>query len=148
MTAKNMDLIGFLQSMNDPNSPFYVPKFEFEMIPFKGLKHGLKRYNDHLLPMIVRNPTVVKNLEVRGDDTFVVTFPKSGTHWVSELCWLIQNNMDFERARTEPHSMRTPFLDVSLPNNFLKQMQSPRVFMTHFEYDLLPDDLNKKSKVL
>lgn len=67
-----------MKEINDPNSQYYVPKEDFEFIPVKGTKAGVKSRNGHLVPILCRNLSVVKNMEVREDDTFVITFPKSG----------------------------------------------------------------------
>lgn len=67
-----------MQAMNDKNSPFYVQPEQFEMVPVKGIEKGLKCRNGQYLPFLVRNLSVTKNMDVREDDTFVVTFPKSG----------------------------------------------------------------------
>lgn len=72
------DTADVMKAMNDKNSPFYVEVEQFEWIPVKGTLRGIKSQNGHLLPVMVRNLKVSKHLEVRNDDTFVVTFPKSG----------------------------------------------------------------------
>lgn len=63
---------------DDPSWEFYVPREEAEVVPVKGFPHGLKRINGHLLPQLCRNVSIFKSLEVRENDTFVVTYPKSG----------------------------------------------------------------------
>lgn len=73
-----MDMINLMKSMNDPNWEFYVPKEEMENVDIKGYKFGLRRLNGRLLPQLCKNMSVVKSMEVKEDDTFVVTYPKSG----------------------------------------------------------------------
>ena len=73
---------------------------------------------------------------------------KKGTHWVAEMCWLIQNNLEYEIATNEKFIMRVPFIELVLSKPFLDQMQSPRTFMTHYQRDLLPENLNQKAKVV
>lgn len=51
------------------------------------------------------------NFKVRSDDTWVVTFPRSGTTWTQELVWLISNNLDFETAKKINLDDRFPFLE-------------------------------------
>lgn len=76
MDPSKMDMMEFMKGLNDPTSPFYVPPYEFEIIPYKGLKNGVKTYKGHILPFICRNPVVIKEIDVKETDTFVVTFPK------------------------------------------------------------------------
>ena len=76
--ASKIDLFTYMKGLDDPESPYYVPRLEYETKPFKGNQNGLQVYKGHLLPSICRNAEVVKSMEVKPDDTFVVTFPKSG----------------------------------------------------------------------
>lgn len=153
-------------SMHDPNWEFYVPKQQLENVPLKGSKVGLQRFNGHLLPQLCRNLTVIKDMDVRPDDTFVVTFPKSGsimmtknlispflnrlltgTNWVAEMCWLINNNCDFDAANKKHHMARSSFIDMGWSNGFLNLMPSPRVFQSHLRLEFLPDNVQNKAKV-
>ena len=78
MASTKLDAVKFMKGLNDPESPYYVPKQEHEMRPFKGLKDGIKIYKGLILPMVSRNVEIVKSMDVKPDDTFVVSFPKSG----------------------------------------------------------------------
>jgi Sulfotransferase domain len=53
----------------------------------------------------------IKNLEVYEDDVWVVTFPKCGTSWTQEMVWMINNNLNFEKALNIPDMERFPFLE-------------------------------------
>lgn len=53
----------------------------------------------------------VKNFKVFSDDIWVASFPKCGTTWTIEMVWLINNNMDFEGARSVKADDRFPFLE-------------------------------------
>ena len=49
---------------------------QIEKIP--GYKNGLKIANGSYLPMYVRNLSIIKSMELRDTDTFVIGYPKSG----------------------------------------------------------------------
>lgn len=85
-TNKIQDLLTYMKATNDPSSPLYVPKYEFDRVSLKGFKHDLYAYKDHLLPNVVRNPMLIKNMNVNENDTFVVTFPKAGTRKKIDIC--------------------------------------------------------------
>uniref|UniRef100_A0A182U0K0 Sulfotransferase domain-containing protein n=1 Tax=Anopheles melas TaxID=34690 RepID=A0A182U0K0_9DIPT len=53
----------------------------------------------------------IKDMEVRPDDVWIVTYPKSGTTWTQELIWLVCNGLDFQRAKDVPLDARFPFLE-------------------------------------
>ncbi|XP_058826268.1 luciferin sulfotransferase-like [Topomyia yanbarensis] len=87
------------------------------------------------------------NFEVKKDDVWVSSFPKSGTTWCQEMVWLICHGLDFSAAKSEPLSTRFPFLEVSLIhdtkgeiNSFerARDMPSPRFIKTHLAVSMLP----------
>ncbi|XP_052757403.1 luciferin sulfotransferase-like isoform X2 [Galleria mellonella] len=63
----------------------------------------------------------IYNMEVRPNDVFVVTFPKSGTTWVQELVWLIGNDLDYKTASNVQLFQRFPFLE------FTMVLRSPKI---------------------
>lgn len=86
-------------------------------------------------------------MEVKPDDIWVATYPKSGTTWTQEMVWLICNDLDFDRAKSESLRTRFPFVDVSLihdlPNDEssferVKNLTSPRFIKTHLPVSMLP----------
>ncbi|XP_022188003.2 LOW QUALITY PROTEIN: sulfotransferase 1C4 [Nilaparvata lugens] len=111
------------------------------------------------------------NFKVRSDDTWVVTFPRSGTTWTQELVWLLSNNLDFEKASSIPLAERFPFFEFSVfmhedvKKEFLKEnegndekqkkieeisrpvyeilnsLEGPRFIKTHLPFSLLPPNL-------
>ncbi|KAG8297664.1 hypothetical protein J6590_031704, partial [Homalodisca vitripennis] len=104
----------------------------------------------------------ILNLEIRDDDIFVCTFPKSGTTWTQEMIWCIVNNLDFDAAKVLL-VQRSPFLEGSgmldseklkdpkynLPRivwdsvGIVKSLPSPRIIKTHLPYHLLPLQLQQ-----
>lgn len=43
----------------------------------------------------------IKTMKVYSDDIWVISFPKCGTSWTIEMVWLINNNMNFQEARSK-----------------------------------------------
>ncbi|XP_076651410.1 luciferin sulfotransferase [Halictus rubicundus] len=114
----------------------------------------------------------IEEFNVRDDDVWVCSFPKTGTTWTQEMIWCIANNMDFDRAKV-PLPERFPFLEHSIlfdyttiiprhPEVHLHQLvsdsvsyagskTSPRFIKTHLPFRLLPRQLRtgeKQPKVL
>jgi hypothetical protein len=52
------------------------------------------------------------NFEVRPDDVFITTFPRSGTTWTQEMIWLICNDLDYETAMKVQLNKRFPFMEL------------------------------------
>ncbi|GFO22778.1 sulfotransferase [Plakobranchus ocellatus] len=97
----------------------------------------------------------VREFGVRGEDVFIVTYPKAGTTWMQEIVWLLLNDADFAGAAASPVYMRSPFLEFK--DDVLKEvgldiaeaMPSPRVIKTHLPLKLMPKQLfEKKPKVI
>lgn len=137
-----------LKYENDKTSDYYLEKQEFEWEPVEGTKHGLKKVNNTYLPMLVKNLDSVKKLEIREDDTFVIGYPKSGTTWVEEIVWLLQNNLDYEKARSKFHFKRILFIDRGVSKGTLEDTKSPRVLKSHLRKQFLPDNFEKTAKVV
>ncbi|XP_065570702.1 sulfotransferase 1C4-like [Artemia franciscana] len=54
----------------------------------------------------------IYNFPLDSTDIWVVTFPKSGTTWTQEQVWLLANNLDYEKAKTNLND-RFPFLEMA-----------------------------------
>lgn len=77
------------------------------------------RYEEELLDM-----------EVKPDDIWVASYPKSGTTWSQEMVWLICNDLDFDRAKSESLRTRFPFLEYS-SSEF--ELCSPKMTTIYFQ---------------
>nr|XP_006984388.1 amine sulfotransferase-like [Peromyscus maniculatus bairdii]XP_006984389.1 amine sulfotransferase-like [Peromyscus maniculatus bairdii]XP_042118003.1 amine sulfotransferase-like [Peromyscus maniculatus bairdii] len=95
---------------------------------------------------------IVENMddyEIRDDDVFLITFPKSGTIWTQQILSLIY----FEGHRNRTENVQTidrmPFFEYNNHNLDFAKMPSPRIFTSHLPYYLVPKGLkNKKIKIL
>ncbi|XP_069136398.1 amine sulfotransferase-like isoform X2 [Argopecten irradians] len=105
-----------------------------------------KKYNGKYFASIV--PGNIKDhlerldkMEVRDDDTFVLSYPKSGTHWVFTIGSMLRTG--------KSQYMGSPyFLDYN-EVDFLDKLPSPRVFGSHLTFDELPQQVREgKGKVL
>nr|XP_051711351.1 amine sulfotransferase isoform X1 [Oryctolagus cuniculus]XP_051711352.1 amine sulfotransferase isoform X1 [Oryctolagus cuniculus] len=91
----------------------------------------------------------VENFEIRDDDVFIITYPKSGTIWAQQLLSLIY----FEEHRNGTENLETiyrvPFFEYSKRVMDMRNRPSPRLFCSHIPYYLAPKNLkNKKAKVI
>ncbi|XP_070555619.1 sulfotransferase 1B1-like [Ptychodera flava] len=104
----------------------------------------------------------VKKMEIRHDDLFLISYPKSGTHWLMRIITLILNGSDFDADCR--HASAVPSLvemllsqegddpgmlmakkNRGLPMDFSpNSMESPRFLTTHAPYDLLPTQFHEK----
>ncbi|XP_039285780.1 luciferin sulfotransferase [Nilaparvata lugens] len=97
------------------------------------------------------------NLEVRPDDVWLVSFPRTGSTWTQEMVWCICNDLDYERAQ-QPGIFRTPLIELTavlgneegdwkeeLGNSvdLVEAMPKgqPRFIKTHLPLELLPKQL-------
>ncbi|XP_072021875.1 sulfotransferase 1B1-like [Amphiura filiformis] len=131
---------------------------------------GLHVYDGISFPPIVKASTLdaLKTWKVREDDIFFVAYPKSGTHWISEIIKLIVNSGDPTKIDRSGSYMTTS-LAITLANIDLATMRgnsekiaaspagyeiidswdSPRIIGTHMhERHMPPDVWKKKAKVI
>ncbi|XP_075859148.1 amine sulfotransferase-like [Microcebus murinus] len=95
---------------------------------------------------------VLENLddfELRDDDVFVVTYPKSGTIWAQQILSLIYFEEHRKRTENLESHHRVPFLEYCSRDIDFASRPSPRLFVTHLPYYLVPRGLkDKKAKII
>ncbi|XP_056638932.1 luciferin sulfotransferase-like [Diorhabda sublineata] len=116
----------------------------------------------------------ILNWNVNENDVWICSFPKTGTTWTQEMVWMIMNNLDFEKGKTNL-GIRSPFLEVTALfdyRNFQKEntdfhpppfiedslkfvkessQNGPLCIKTHLPWPLLPKEIRdniKKPKII
>ncbi|XP_055360335.1 sulfotransferase 2B1-like [Betta splendens] len=110
-------------------------------------------YKGVYVPTLVHSPDSLKYYEeftFRPDDVLIVTYPKSGTTWMQEIVPLIVSGGDPASVESLPNWDRVPWLEQNQACTLhLEQRASPRVFVTHFHYNMMPASfLEAKPKVI
>ncbi|XP_056467595.1 uncharacterized protein LOC130406183 isoform X2 [Gadus chalcogrammus] len=109
-------------------------------------------YKGVYLPKVVHFRESLKYYEefsFHPDDILIVTYPKSGTTWMQEIVPLIMSQGDPELVDTVPSWSRVPWLESGAFIHNLDQRPSPRVFITHFQYNMMSTGFLKvKPRVL
>ncbi|KAK6178005.1 hypothetical protein SNE40_012851 [Patella caerulea] len=115
-------------------------------IPDAGGKHlRLLEFNGKLYPNFPAEViTNIKSLELREDDVIISAYPKSGTHWMFEICrMLLAGRTDLEVIS------KVDFMIELMEQDVLDQAKSPRVLNSHVAFSDLPTDLAvKKPKII
>lgn len=136
-----------LENISIETSEFYIEEEDLKEELVEGNKFKFKKFESIYLPAIVKNLSSIKLLEFLPNDTFVIGYPKSGTTWVEEIVWLLQNNLDFDESLKTSHFDRVYFIDMGLSKEKINQMSRNRVFKSHLPIKYLPDNIHNKSKV-
>ncbi|XP_016019124.2 amine sulfotransferase [Rousettus aegyptiacus] len=89
------------------------------------------------------------DFEIRDDDVFIITYPKSGTIWAQQILSLIYFEGHRNGTETVDTIDRIPFLEYNIHKMDYHKKPSPRIFSTHLPYYLVPKGLkNKKAKII
>lgn len=73
----------------------------------------------------------IHNFGIRSDDTWIVSFPKSGTTWTVNIVWYLKNNLNFTVNNIDPAYLeRSMMLNL---NNDIQQDDDYRAFATKLE---------------
>ena len=114
----------------------------------------------------------ISNFQLRDDDIFIVSYPKTGTTWTIELVWTLINEVDIERTKV-PQMIRSPFLEsyclvntefltplgmrpdneklcevFDEPLEHANNLTGRRVIKTHLPFEFLPPNLLERCKVV
>ncbi|XP_071625542.1 luciferin sulfotransferase-like [Temnothorax longispinosus] len=119
-----------------------------------------------LPPKIIFYAQKIRDMPVYEDDIWMISFPRTGSHWAQEMTWCIGHDFDYEKARTLILK-RSPtlegsvimvngkfddwFKDLYLGDSVenVTKMPRPRYIKSHLPWDLLPRQLHeKKPKII
>uniref|UniRef100_A0A8D1BDN2 Sulfotransferase n=1 Tax=Sus scrofa TaxID=9823 RepID=A0A8D1BDN2_PIG len=112
----------------------------------------LLNFKGYYFQRFLAETDILENLadfEIRDDDVFIITYPKSGTIWAQQILSLIY--FEGHRTRTEMVEIyhRVLFLEYNPEKVDYVKRPSPRLFSSHLPYYLAPKGLkNKKPKVI
>lgn len=103
-------------------------------------------------PLAVYSPESIsstENAEVRDDDIFVVTYPKSGTNWMIEILSLIIKDGDPSWVRSVPIWQRAPWCETVVGAFSLPDESTPRLMSSHLPIQLFTKSFfTSKAKVI
>ncbi|XP_033739382.1 sulfotransferase 1C3-like [Pecten maximus] len=102
--------------------------------------YSYKRYQGrpfHLItPGNVRDQLqLFSEFQCREDDVILCTFPKSGSHWVYNTVQMLRSG----KLTYSGTPLVADFEDLEL----ISRMETPRTFLTHLTFPLIPTDVKK-----
>lgn len=123
----------------------------FEMKIPEMRRLGMYKYKDVTLPQFVVNELEnIEKFESTAEDIWVVSFPRSGTTWLQEIVYLVQNKANTVKAKSKLLDSRFPYLEFMTPGiKEIEKMPSPRLLKSHLPYSLLPKSVHEnKPKII
>ncbi|XP_051549063.1 amine sulfotransferase-like [Myxocyprinus asiaticus] len=89
----------------------------------------------------------LEDFEIRNDDLFVVTFPKSGTIWTQRIITLLFEE-DFPEKVNQITYEQMPWLEFREKEKDYTSRPSPRLFCSHLHEHMAPKGLQGKGKII
>ena len=123
------------------------PKF-YTCDPADAPQYSLVYYKDmmFLRESVLEVDDIVK-MEIREDDIWVCSFPRSGTTMTQELVYLAKT-LDFDKATTVLLDARFPMIDLLIAGQpfygglkMIENLPSPRFVKSHLHHFMLPEQL-------
>uniref|UniRef100_A0A8D0DQN4 Sulfotransferase n=1 Tax=Salvator merianae TaxID=96440 RepID=A0A8D0DQN4_SALMN len=91
----------------------------------------------------------LENFEIRDNDVFLVTYPKSGTIWTQNILSLIYHEGHRNGVENIDLMDRVPWLEYNVRHMDYQRCPSPRLFASHLPYFLVPRELrNRRGTVI
>ncbi|KAM7340279.1 hypothetical protein ACRRTK_000894 [Alexandromys fortis] len=86
---------------------------------------------------------------IRDEDTVILTYPKSGTHWLIEIVCLIQTKGNPKWIQSVPIWERSPWMETQLGYPIIINKEGPRLITSHLPFHLFPKSVfSSKAKIL
>ncbi|KAM4770771.1 sulfotransferase 2B1-like [Rhinophrynus dorsalis] len=115
----------------------------FDYFTYRGIKFSTDAYSEEVLNF------VENEFQVLDDDVYNVTFPKSGTNWMSEILNLIKHNGDPTWCNTVPNFKRSPWYETIPGQEDLKDVPVPRIISSHLPISMFAKSFFKsKAKIV
>ncbi|XP_058237377.1 amine sulfotransferase-like, partial [Hemibagrus wyckioides] len=89
----------------------------------------------------------LRTFQIRDDDVYVITFPKSGTVWTQRIITLLYED-EFPEDVEQSSYDRMPWLEFPQKSDDYTARPSPRLFCSHLPEDLVPQGLQGKGKII
>ncbi|XP_056615827.1 amine sulfotransferase-like [Triplophysa dalaica] len=118
-------------------------KLSDKFFTYKGMVFPIDETHDLTTDII----DSLKDFEIRDDDVFAVTFPKSGTVWTQRIITLLYEE-DFPDKANETTYQQMPWLEFRQKDMDYESRPSPRLFASHLHEQMVPKGLEEKGKII
>uniref|UniRef100_A0A8C5ZK04 Sulfotransferase n=1 Tax=Marmota marmota marmota TaxID=9994 RepID=A0A8C5ZK04_MARMA len=110
----------------------------FEGLPFPSIDYSYEGLKEACTKFVIKD-----------EDTVMVSYPKSGTHWLIEILCLIHSKGDTTWIRSVSIWDRAPWLEIDTGYKLLKEREGPRFLTSHLPFYLFPKSFfTSKAKVI
>ncbi|KAM4800262.1 sulfotransferase 2A1-like isoform X5 [Urocitellus parryii] len=110
----------------------------FEGLPFPSIDYSYEGLKEACTKFVIKD-----------EDTVMVSYPKSGTHWLIEILCLIHSKGDTTWIRSVSIWDRVPWLETDTGYKMLKEREGPRLLASHLPFHLFPKSFfTSKAKVI